>query len=457
MSPKMLDLYVLTLNCAHNPIDIPSFSSTLFAATSHLPDLLVISLQEISPLSHGLIGGSLLSPYLTRIEEAVEIAAQNLLSDTSSAAPSLHASKQPRIYTNVATRNIGITAIMAFARDGAAIRDLQGAEVGVGISAMGNKGAVGLRFTYADAAGEGAETELTFVAAHLAAMEWDMERRNRDWESIVRGLVFAPAVEDNDDEEGRGRKSTARGEEDRPLLEGAGSGEGLYKATSHLFLAGDLNYRTSSTKPGGTAHADEFPQPHHVESDPQHYSHLLKHDQLTQERLAGRTCHGLVEAPITFPPTYKYELTPAAAAADRDVWAWAPHRWPSWTDRILFLDTPAWLRREQRTAQLQVREYAALPLSPTTDHRGVALSVGVPLVRIPAPGPEDEGSEDPRVSPPYEVDAGWRAKRAVARKEELFVGWSGFVTGTWEGRCGLIGTVAGLVGAFFLLRAAWGV
>ncbi|KFY18133.1 hypothetical protein V491_04850, partial [Pseudogymnoascus sp. VKM F-3775] len=82
MSKQALDLFVLTYNCAHNAIDVPSLSSTLFNAVDHAPDLLIISLQEMSPLSHGLIGGSLLSPFFSRISEAVEIAARKLSGDS---------------------------------------------------------------------------------------------------------------------------------------------------------------------------------------------------------------------------------------------------------------------------------------------------------------------------------------------------------------------------------------
>jgi hypothetical protein len=450
MSYPSLDLYVLTFNCGHNLIDIPSLSSTLFNAVDHLPDLVVISLQEISPIPHGLVGGTLLSPYYNRVKEAVEIAARNL-----SGTSSIRYGSQPTIYTNVATHNIGMTVIMAFARDAEAVRNIQTAEVGVGISNMGAKGAVGLRFTYADAAKDG-ETELTFVAAHLAAMEWDMERRNEDWKNIVKGLVFSSGTGDDDAD---AVKDGSQGrEEGAPLLPTKKVYNGIYKPTSHLFLAGDLNYRTSSIKPSPTDHEDAFPQPYHLKTSPQHYSVLYQKDQLNQERLAGRTCHGLIEAPVTFPPTYKYDPAeqPAMKADEElDFWHWAPHRWPSWTDRILFLDVPEWLKRENPKAKIQLGKYIALPLFSTSDHRAVALNVKVPLIRIPEPDEEEDAdSTDPRIRPPFEVDPEWRTKRAVARKEELFVGISGFLTATWQGWCVVLGTIAGVVGGYFLVRAA---
>lgn len=339
--------------------------------------------------------------------------------------------------------------IMAFSRDPAAIQNLESGEVGLGISSMGNKGGVGLRFTYADAT-SGGETELTFVAAHLAAMEWDWERRNEDWKNIVRRLIFTPVNGDKS----IAAKSRIDGEE-APLLGNNENMNGIYKPTSHLFVAGDLNYRTSDTKPGPNDHKDSFPQPHDEENSPRHYSELFKHDQLTRERLAGRTLQGLTEAPITFPPTYKFDSGPYLTAdEDTDAWAWAPHRWPSWTDRVLFLDAPAWMERKGHKAKIEVNNYLPLPLFKTSDHRAVALSVRVPLVRIPEPDEdEDSASLDPRINPPFEIDPDWSVARAIARKEELFVGVTGYLTGTWEGRLIITGTVAALVGGYFLLLA----
>src|SRR5438045_6582678 len=85
--------------------------------------------------------------------------------------------------------------------------------------------------------------------------------------------------------------------------------EMLQESTSrHLIylLQGDLNYRTSALKPSPDDHRKSFPQSHHDEADPQHHFSLFEHNQLTQEREAGRSCHGLKESPVTFPPTYKY-------------------------------------------------------------------------------------------------------------------------------------------------------
>ncbi|KAG7110616.1 hypothetical protein HYQ44_011006 [Verticillium longisporum] len=131
-----------------------------------LPEVVVFSLQEVSPLASAFIGGSFISPYLLAFEEALNLAAAaaaaqdantNGRDETVTVAPT--ASTGPvRPYTLVRARNVGMTAIMLFARDPAALRDIQEAEVGFGANNMGNKGAVALRATF----GRGEdETEVT--------------------------------------------------------------------------------------------------------------------------------------------------------------------------------------------------------------------------------------------------------------------------------------------------------
>ena len=77
------------------------------------------------------------------------------------------------------------------------LHEVLAAEVGFGAGDMANKGAVGFRMKYhCQAEGEEPKTtELTFVSAHLAAMEWNLDRRNRNWESVASGLVFARFLE----------------------------------------------------------------------------------------------------------------------------------------------------------------------------------------------------------------------------------------------------------------------
>lgn len=189
------------------------------------------SLQEIAPLTYGYLGGQFLSPYFNPFKEALNLAALEL-EQSSRTGPSSSSSttttttensnnnllnpranlqrsrstlstlfqRQPDYpYKLIEARNVGMTAIMLFARKPDAIHHIQHAECAFGIANMGNKGAIALRVMYAaDGAGEGeggvtgkaaseeAEgerrvVEVTFVATHLAAMEYNLRRRNANW------------------------------------------------------------------------------------------------------------------------------------------------------------------------------------------------------------------------------------------------------------------------------------
>ena len=378
-------------------------------------------------------------PYYQRLHHAVRIAA-SMLGDVE--------------YANIITRNVGMTALMVFARKELVnqVEWIETAGVGVGMHEMGNKGAVAARIGYSV---DSKAMELTFVAAHLAPMENGLDRRNEDWKNIVRGLGFSPV------EQGviaaRARATQAATDEDRPLLPGSSGPtiptSGLYTPTTHLFLAGDLNYRTSRVKPTPNDYA-KYPQPTKNTADPQYYTHLLQGDQLTYELKAQSTCHGLQEAPIDFPPTYKYsDKARADTEADDGLrWDWANHRWPSWCDRILYLDLPRWMKDEDPSIEIQVHGYSALPLMSTSDHRPVALSLTIPLKPIPPPDDEDADG-DLRLHPPFAIDPQWRQKRATARRKEIVVGLAAYFALTWEGRGILLAMLMGALSAWAIVKS----
>ncbi|KAI9872470.1 MAG: hypothetical protein M1830_001579 [Pleopsidium flavum] len=446
-----LGLYILTFNCAREFIKPAVFASHVFDArpsiqsnTSPPPDILVLSLQELAPIAYSFLGGSYLVPYFDRFRYAIQLAASRTGNGDAK-------------YTNIITRNLGMTAIMVFVRQDhvAAIQQIETAGVGVGLLGMGNKGAVGVRLGYSIGASDSEAVGLTFIAAHLAPMEAALERRNEDWENIVRRLVFTPVGQ----EATRTATQPRRGQGDEaPLLPGPTDNStmptsGLYSPTSHLFVAGDLNYRTSKIKPRSDDY-QAYPQPTKDTTDPRHYSHLFKDDQLLRELKAGRTCHGLIEQPISFPPTYKYsdEQRAVAETNNQGRWDWAKHRWPSWCDRVLYLDLPTWMQESLPSASIKTHGYAALPLLSTSDHRPVALSCSLPLNAIPPPTGEPIPA-DVRLIPPFDVDPDWREKRAWARRREIIVGIVLYLSLTWEGNGFLLATIIGSVGGWMVIRS----
>jgi hypothetical protein len=473
-----LSLQITTFNAAHNPVDAASFAADLFPAGSPLPDLLVISLQECAPMSHGLLGGNLLSPYLKKVEEAVVIAAHTSKAaarETGNTNQEGQAGVSKRKYTRVAYHTIGMVALLIYARDARRVDEasIRKAEVGLGVGGMANKGAVGIRFRYhGDSERDSEGVTLTFVGAHLAAMEWSLARRNEDWSNIVKGLVFYneedPLAYGNTKPSNTRNPRDSTGEAQRLLQDQESSEEeyrGIYHPRSHLFIAGDLNYRTASISPTAADTENLFPLINSARSDPQHWSALLKHDQLTHDREAGRTLHGFVEEKINFEPSYKYEYKNKKGAGEAgedsqalEAWKWAPHRWPSWTDRVLWLPVAPWLSAQHAAAVIKPQAYRIHALNPTSDHRAVSLSLSVPLVAIPDPtdAERERYKEDVRITRPFEIVSDWRAQRAKARTEEIITGLTGYATTTWEGRCVLVALLAGAVGAGFLLKAGFG-
>ncbi len=428
-----LSLYLLTFNCGRAIIQPDVFAPYIFealGAPEPLPDILVLSLQEVAPIGYSFLGGSFLTGYFNAFRRAVNLASK----DT--------------VYVNSITRNIGMTAIMIFVRQDivSQVSWLRTAGVGVGVQSMGNKGAVGVRLGLRTDEDSDEVMQLTFVSAHLAPMEDGLQQRNEDWKSIVKGMVF---VSDNSKPHTRDEQ-----DEDVPLLQGTPDGDtssmaGMYTQQSHLFFAGDLNYRTSVLKPS-PEDVKNFPQPTSNKQDPKHFSHLLAEDQLTEQLEARRALHGLIEAPITFPPTYKYATDAKAPAQGDDArgWKWATHRWPSWCDRILYLDLPKAMLQNNPSSTIKVHKYKALPLFPTSDHRPVALSLSIPMAALPS---ADESVDNIRQHPPFELDPQWKAKRDLARKEEIIVGLAAYLSLTWEGNGLLIATVIGGIGGWLII------
>ncbi|KAG5979087.1 hypothetical protein E4U55_005569 [Claviceps digitariae] len=521
MTPSTVDLLVLTFNCAKSFIHVGVFANHVQRAfadnATGLPDVVVLSLQEVAPLSQSFIGDYFLSSYFSRFDDAINLAAQRIqhghqtraaeaaeatsehvvdstaslmdLDPDSDSDLERRRRRRPdeihRTYTLVKAHNVGYTAMLLFAKDPQSIRNLQCAEVGFGAAEMGNKGAVGLRTLY-DVDGDGKQaTELTFVATHLAAMEWNLPRRNANWAAVMRGLTFGdpeaildelrgpestpapptPADSDDDTDGADGGDENELREHHRLLLHNTHHREhrqiqqrlhdiSVFKPSSHLFVAGDLNYRISTSSPPPSA---VFPSLDPASEN--YYPTFLPLDQLTRERTAGRTMHGLSEAKVLFPPTYKYNVLPKNPPhvddedEDQVPWKFAPHRYPGWTDRILYLDLPPWVVQSKKksssepsTPRIDILAYDALPLMRSSDHRPVYLRAQVPLIApedMTPPqepgGPEadhqnvEAWSSDPRAKLPVEVDPEAWSRRRAARRKELMTGWSAFLCSTKEG------------------------
>ncbi|KAJ5983186.1 Endonuclease/exonuclease/phosphatase [Penicillium waksmanii] len=294
-----LNLYILTANCARDRIDVDLFADHFFDPLTkagrgfNAPELIVLSLQEIAPIAYSFLGGSYLIPYFDAFVQTVKQATAKQFNES---------------YESVLKDHTGMTGLMVFARADVTDRIswIDTAHVGIGVQEMGNKGAVGARLGYVVDDHSAKTVDLTFVAAHLAPMEDALEQRNLDWQSIVERLVFSQQHPSNSEIKHGGPSEGT--DENAALLGGhrspdqpEGTRRDLFAPNSYLFLAGDLNYRTSDVSPSKTD-ALRFPRRFVNREDILHYSHLLKGDQLMREMRQGKSFHGLSEAPIDFPP-----------------------------------------------------------------------------------------------------------------------------------------------------------
>ncbi|PKI86006.1 hypothetical protein MVES_000418 [Malassezia vespertilionis] len=228
------------------------------------------------------------------------------------------------------------------------IREVRTTQVGTGIfDVMGNKGAVGARVRVASST-PGAEDEVyTFVCAHLAAHDHNVQRRNADWRSIAERLVFShkqlgyiPSVLPRN--LGGDPSATIAQVQSVPTKtvaehQSSALDEKEYSLydTHRLFVMGDLNYRISANSVGvnpadGTSDPSKFPPLNKrdiksmlASKDPERWTWLLPYDQLIAQRAHT--------PPLAFqelcvpdmnrwriPPTYKY-IIPASSKQGADI------------------------------------------------------------------------------------------------------------------------------------------
>jgi len=190
----------------------------------------------------------------------------------------------------------------------------------------GNKGALLCRFVLDS-------SSLCFINCHLAAGQSHSAHRNNDVATILEaeGLPSEPNLD---------MRSS--------LYVGGGDGKQILDHEICI-LNGDLNYRI-----------DAMPRNivvKHVESN--ELSKLLDRDQLniSRKRVAGFRLAPFTELPITFPPTYKYDVGSDKYDSSEK------KRSPAWCDRLLFR-SPA-----GRVKQLEYRRHEGVYYS---DHRPVS-------------------------------------------------------------------------------------
>lgn len=215
------------------------------------------------------------------------------------------------------------------------IRSVSAVEVKRGMNGLtGNKGAIVIRFVLDD-------SSLCFINCHLAAGQTQTKDRNADISSILEGSVLPV-------------------ERDHSVRQDSyiGGGDGSMIMDHEIcILNGDLNYRID-TMGRDTVVRD---------IKARNYSKLLDRDQLLASKRKNPwfRLRSFQELPITFAPTYKYDVgTDNYDTSEKK-------RAPAWCDRILY-------RGRDRIQQLNYRRHEVR----VSDHRPVTGTFKIVIKKI---------------------------------------------------------------------------
>ncbi|KAF8911067.1 inositol polyphosphate phosphatase [Gymnopilus junonius] len=313
--------------------------SSFLSRERRAPDIVAVGFQELLPLHLGLSGLS---------KSVIDSRDAHILSQIEKHAPN----KEP--YSLIAkVVNVGV-ALLVYGRDDDVARrvvDVQTSWTGCGPAFMGNKGAVGVRFSVNGPEGTAGEV-FTFVNCHLTAHDHKLEARVANYRHIIGTLLFSP-------------------------LTGNSKVPSTIYDTSHLFIFGDMNFRLEMPE----THPLHFKRLTHdfskaIESEKTR-EELKEFDQLTTEKRKGTIFVGLREGDFwKFKCSYKYHLG--------EVDQYSTKRMPSWTDRILYAtytDSPDTPDQSSITNLL----YTSIPSYTTSDHKPVVALLLLPSRPVDAP------------------------------------------------------------------------
>ncbi|CAH0397939.1 unnamed protein product [Chilo suppressalis] len=229
-------------------------------------------------------------------------------------------------------------------------------------TAFRTKGAVAISFALFG-------STFLFVTAHLTAHQEKVKERVSDIKRIIRSIDLPKNLPC------RHRSS-----------------KDVTSNFDYVFWCGDLNFRLGEPRAAVLRWIEQtrFPLPHHLPHG------LLHADQLTAVLEDGAAFRDFKEAPITFPPTYKYD--PGSQQFDTS----SKQRAPAYTDRILYksksssnntMSSFPGLRRISSVPQstgLQCLAYNSVQSICTSDHKPVwglfsaALRPGTDVVPLAA-------------------------------------------------------------------------
>lgn len=322
-------------------------SSFLYDALNSVesPDILVFGLQEVVPLDKANVAKFLkkkkgLDGASTTLHSEHRRWTDKLVGAVTFALPN---ERYKLLYTK---ELVGLlSCVMIKTNEQATIRGCAAHTISRGVRhKFGNKGAVAIRLLIDD-------TSLCFLNCHLAAGHRRVRDRNADAAAIIEHERLFPELEALDE-----------------AIAFVGGGDGTM-ALDHdiVFMSGDLNYRIDQRRDMVVSSVQQNT-----------YQSLLVHDQLTKEMKTNVRLRSFAEGPITFPPTYKYDLHSTEYDTSEK------RRIPAWCDRVL------WRARDPtRVEQLHYRRYEP----DISDHRPItaAFRILVKSVQLDARSSVKEG------------------------------------------------------------------
>ncbi|KAH9999523.1 DNase I-like protein [Russula vinacea] len=330
-------------------------SSFLYDALKSVdsPDIIVFGFQEVVPLDKANVAKFL------KKKKGLEGASSTLHAEHRRWADKLvgavaFALPDERYKLLYAKELVGLlSCVMVKTKELAATRDCAAHTISRGVGGrFGNKGAVAVRLLIDD-------TSLCFLNCHLAAGHRRVRDRNADAAGIIEHERLFPVLETLNE---------------AVALVGGGDGT---MALDHeiVFMSGDLNYRIDQRRDAVVSSVQQNT-----------FHNLLVHDQLTKEMKTNIRLRSFMEGPITFPPTYKYDLHSTEYDTSEK------RRIPAWCDRVL------WRARDAtRVEQLHYQRYE----SDISDHRPISAGFRVLVKSI---------QHDAREKIKEDVEAQWSVR-----------------------------------------------
>ncbi|GJN94692.1 hypothetical protein Rhopal_007783-T1 [Rhodotorula paludigena] len=298
-------------------------------------ELLVFSFQELDLSTEAMLR---YTPYREEVWRTALEAALRTRTDVS--------------YEKLHSRQLVGALMLVYVREDVKHRvsDVSSASMATGLLGLvANKGVVGVRLRYRDA-------PLTFLNSHLAAFVQNTAQRNAQFRDTAAQLVFPRSSSSSTGAVAEGWTPDLRPGKSTP----AGEGWSVWECEALVWM-GDLNYRVDLPR----ADVDRMVKNKEHEL-------LLHFDQLRIQKQHGLAFQDFEEAPITFPPSFKFDVgTQIYDTSEKQ-------RVPSWTDRILYLG----MRRD--SVRVLDNTYTSHPNVTMSDHKPVSAMLAVSVYDVVA-------------------------------------------------------------------------